>query len=134
MEKRYLSSLVAFCLLLFLQMASLPVNPGFLFMDSHASPMTVNCGNKTCCTPLCYLDENGKHHCVHMTEDSHGYGAFGNAIQSDSDSILISSTLPAACAFLPPPVASGWAGIPNVSFDSLVAEPPSPPPRVTHLS
>ena len=133
-RKRYAPFLITFCLLLFLQMASLPLNPVFLFLDSHASPMTVHCGNKTCCTPFCYLDENGKHHCVHITQNPRGHEISVSTLQPDSGFLLISSTLPPACSFLPPLVACRWALVPVAFFGSFVTEPPSPPPKVPHIS
>ncbi len=61
--------LVAF--VFFAQTAALPVHVGLMLLPPNTAAMTHGCDKGTCCTPLCFLDKRGVHHCVHMSaEDS----------------------------------------------------------------
>ena len=80
-----LSSLLSLALLV--QTCALPIPVAFLLISSDAAAVTERCNTKTCCTPLCYVDEHGNHHCVHKHTDSCGHGKSSD--ESDSSPVLI---------------------------------------------
>lgn len=64
----FITALFAF--LLFVQASALPAHIGLMFVAPGTAAMTHGCEKGTCCTPLCFLDKHGGHHCVHMSGDS----------------------------------------------------------------
>jgi hypothetical protein len=68
----FLSSLLSLALLV--QTCTLPIPVAFLLISADVAAVTEGCETKTCCTPLCYVDEQGNHHCVHKHSDSCGHG------------------------------------------------------------
>jgi len=63
-----LSSLLSLTLLV--TTCTLPIPVAFLLVSADAAAVTEGCETKTCCTALCYVDENGVHHCVHKHSDA----------------------------------------------------------------
>ena len=126
---------LAFCLpgvlglILVVQTCALPIPLAFLLISADADPMTMGCSKKTCCTPLCYLDKNGVHHCVHMHDES----CARNLSTHDSDSVpILYSTavvISGILECLPGFHQTGWILETPVLAETRDPGAPSPPPK-----
>jgi hypothetical protein len=120
-------------LIIALQTCTLPMPLVFLFVDASAKPVTEGCEKKTCCTPLCYVDEHGVHHCVHMSNDSCKRDLSKNDINIDPTWFLALGTPPGQKQELPALIPGGW--IARLPLHVATREPatPVPPPKLKTL-
>lgn len=117
-------------LLLFVQARSLPIHIGFLFIDTGAKAMTKGCKHRTCCTPLCYLDKDGRHHCVHSIPES-SCDCHGSSDHVESDPVFLSiiATLPKLQNILPSYIPEGYIKQVRPAFTIRYVPTPFPPPK-----
>jgi hypothetical protein len=123
----FISSLLG--LIIALHTCALPMPLVFLFVDAKAKPATEGCEKKTCCTPLCYMDEHGVHHCVHMSDDSCKRDLSNNDMNIDPAWFLALGTPPGSKQELPALMPGGW--IARLPLHVATHEPatPVPPPK-----
>lgn len=116
-------------ILLFVQASALPVHVGLLLLPPHAAAMTHGCQKGTCCTPLCYLDKHGVHHCVHMPGDSCNCSMTTTDV--DSNPIFLSDVLVLTEIenLLPELISAGRILPTPVLIRGHVPAVPSPPPK-----
>jgi hypothetical protein len=116
-------------IMLFTQASALPVHIGLILLPAHTAAMTHGCEKGTCCTPLCYLDKHGVHHCVHMSGDSCACGISTDDCTANPIFISAIVTLPNIDNLRPNSVPARW--IPPVQAPFAGREPatPSPPPK-----
>jgi hypothetical protein len=91
--------------------------------------MNKGCSKKTCCTPLCYLDKNGVHHCVHMHDESCNRGMSNH--ETDKIPILYSTavTTPDTLQLFPAFHPDGWVTMDLESAETHDPVTPAPPPK-----
>jgi hypothetical protein len=118
------------CFTLISQASALPLSIGFLLLPRDAPPMTRGCPKKTCCTPLCYVDKHGVHHCVHMPgSDSCERGLSTHDLSVDPILFSAIATLPDFERPIPAPQAAGRVIQIRTSIASYDPATPSPPPK-----
>jgi hypothetical protein len=122
-----LTTLVA--VMLFAQASALPVHIGLLLLPPHTAAMTHGCDQGTCCTPLCFLDKHGIHHCVHMAGDS-----CDCAISTDdctTNPVFLSAivTAPNTGNLFPGLVPVRWIPRSQALFEGRTPATPTPPPK-----
>jgi hypothetical protein len=116
-------------IMLFAQASALPVHIGLMLLPAHTAAMTHGCEKGTCCTPLCFLDKHGVHHCVHMTGDS-----CACVISTDdcaANPIFLSAVVTfSECENLPPDVVQDrWVPLSPALFAGRHPATPTPPPK-----
>jgi len=119
-----------FAFVVFVQASALPTHIGLLLIPLHTAAMTHGCEKGTCCTPLCYLDKHGAHHCVHMTGDSCECGV--SAGDDCTVNPIFLSALVILCNTTPLPpdlVPARWNQIAPVFFTGREPAIPTPPPK-----
>jgi hypothetical protein len=123
----FISSLLG--LIIALHTCTLPVPLVFLFVDANAKPVTAGCKRMTCCTPLCYLDKHGVHHCVHMSDDSCNCGLSNNDVNINPTWFLTLGTPPGNKQELPALIPGGWIARIPLHIATFEPETPFPPPK-----
>jgi hypothetical protein len=123
----FISSLLG--LIIALHTCVLPMPLAFLFVDAKAKAVTKGCIKGTCCTPLCYVDKNGVHHCVHMSNDSCACGFSTNDVSIDSTWFLTLGTPPGNKQELPVLVPGGWIMPTPLHLSNYEPAIPVPPPK-----
>ena len=123
----FLSFLLSLTLLV--QTSALPIPAAFLFISADAAAVTEGCDTKTCCTALCYVDENGVHHCVHKHSDS--CTGRTSADESDVNPVLITTlaTAPETEYYFPSLDPIGWILHKSKLETTRYPTKPSPPPK-----
>jgi hypothetical protein len=116
-------------LIIALHTCALPVPLVFLFVDAKAKAMTRGCVKGTCCTPLCYVDKHGVHHCVHMDDDSCNCGFSNNEVNIDPTWFLTFGIPPADKQELPALIPGEWIAQKSLLTANYEPAPPSPPPK-----
>lgn len=118
-----------FGFVLFLQASALPLCIGFLLLPTDASSMTRGCKKMSCCTPFCYLDKDGVHHCVHHPGDSCECGMSDGDF--DVNPVFLSAiiTLPKIHNTIPLCVPSQWSPPAHLLFEGRTPSTPTPPPK-----
>jgi hypothetical protein len=123
----FISSLLG--LIIALHTCALPMPLVFLFVDANAKPVTAGCKKMTCCTPLCYVDKHGVHHCVHMDSDSSNRGLSTNDVNIAPTWFLTFGIPPGNKQELPALVPSGWITGNSLLTATYEPAPPFPPPK-----
>ena len=118
-----------FALILFAQASALPVHIGLMLLPAHTAAMTHGCEKGTCCTPLCYLDKHGTHHCVHMSGDSCECGISTDDCTVNPIFISAIGTRPDVYGMRPNSVPARWIPSGQTLFTGREPAPPSPPPK-----
>ena len=121
-------------LMLVVQTCALPIPLAFLLISADAEAMTKGCETETCCTPLCYLDKNGVHHCVHRPDAGHHEDSCKCGVSThdlSADPILHSTpgTLPRIEPLSPVLIRDGWISRTPVLAENHDPATPSPPPK-----
>ncbi len=118
-----------FCFILFAQASALPVHIGLLLLPADAKPMTHGCEKGSCCTPFCYLDKHGVHHCVHSPGDSCECGI--STGDFDTNPVFLSAIIifPFLDNLLPTVVATLWRAPAHLLFAGREPATPTPPPK-----
>ena len=111
------------------QTGTLPLPLLFLLVDADAKAVTEGCETKTCCTPLCYLDKHGVHHCVHMNGDSCECGLSTNELAANPVLQFTVGTLPENEPQLPALIPNGRVSLTAHLLASYDPATPSPPPK-----
>ncbi len=115
--------------MMLVQTCALPIPAAFLLVSADREAVTEGCDKQTCCTALCYVSQDGVHHCVHKHTESCSRGR-----SSDDSSInpVFLTTLalePCSDSWLPRFEAIGRiALIPNIEFVHYLSQP-TPPPK-----
>ncbi len=119
------------CILLLAQTSALPTYLGLFLLHGDAHPVTEGCKKGTCCTPLCYVDKYGSHHCVHKpNSDSCDCGMSANDEGANPTLPSTVVTLPATANLFPTFIPVGWVfQIPHLMTTHIPATP-SPPPKL----
>jgi hypothetical protein len=114
---------------LFVQASALPTHLGLLLLPAGAAPVTEGCEKETCCTPLCFVDEQGIHHCVHMPDETCACGQASD--HSHANPVFLSAvlTLPQAESLLPDLLATGWVRLAHPDLAGRDPATPVPPPK-----
>jgi hypothetical protein len=108
---------------------ALPVPLVFLFADAKASLVTKGCKKMTCCTPLCYVDKHGIHHCVHMSGDSCACGLSNDGATVDLQWFLALGTPPGNKEEMPALVPGNLIAQILVPIETYEPATPVPPPK-----
>jgi hypothetical protein len=116
-------------LTLLVQTSALPIPAAFLFISANAAAVTEGCDTKTCCTALCYVDEEGVHHCVHKHSDSCAGRTSDDG--SDVNPVLLATlaTAPETECLLPPLDPTGLVFHRSELETTRYPTKPSPPPK-----
>jgi hypothetical protein len=117
-------------IVLFSHTTALPICLGFYLLPGNAAAITKGCKKGTCCTPLCYLDKNGIHHCVHIPNgDSCECSQLAN--NPDVDPIPLSNIgiLPDPDNLLPTLLPTGWVFQLHKCIVTHIPAVPFPPPK-----
>ncbi len=121
---------ILFTFILFVQASALPTHIGLLLIPPNTAAMTHGCEKGTCCTPLCFLDKHGVHHCVHLTGDSCECGV------SASDECTVNPVFLSAIiafvhteALLPDLIPARWNQTISILFIGREPAIPTPPPK-----
>lgn len=123
-----LMHLLLICLL-FCHTGSLPVHLGYLLLPNDAKVVTQGCETKTCCTKLCYVDQYGKHRCVHEPDDSCKCKTSPKEVNANPVVFSTVITLSRLMAPLPKPVLAGWICLKQFFVTGWISDTPTPPPQ-----
>jgi hypothetical protein len=126
---RHLFALWLMGVLLTVQARALPIHLGFVFLRGDEEAMTEGCDQKTCCTALCYLDQDGNHHCVQKPGHSCECGISTNGLDQHPMLLMIPANLPKEEKLLPDLILAGWIIRTNKPVASFYPGIPPPPPK-----
>jgi hypothetical protein len=118
-------------ILLLVHTSALPAHLRMFPPAHNAGAMTIACEKGSCCTPFCYLDGQGKHHCVPSPGESCecGMSAKGSDVQLVPPAT--EATLTTQSFWLPVFAPCGR----TVEYHVVLQNPdltyPTPPPRAT---
>jgi hypothetical protein len=116
-------------IILFSQAIALPVHIGLLLLPAHTAAMTHGCEKGTCCTPLCYLDKHGVHHCVHMSGDSCECGISTDDCTVNPIFLSAIVTIPNIDNLHPNSIPVPWIPPGQALLGGRETATPSPPPK-----
>ena len=92
--------------------------------------LTIGCAEASCCSPRCYLDEDGVHHCVPAAGRSCRCGLSSSDKSTRQSTVSDIATLPMLQTVIAEPAGYMLAGgFPEV-FVVTYLTPHSPPPRI----
>jgi hypothetical protein len=121
------SALVGIVLLV--HTSALPAHLRMFSLVHDSGAMTIGCEKGSCCTPFCYLDSHGKHHCVPAPGESCecGMSAKGSDVQVVSPATEATLTRPSfSLPFLVPCDNTVQS---QIILQNADLSCPTPPPR-----